>query len=551
MTKRIFRSILLTAVLAVLLASWMLFSTLYSVYEQRIVAGLRTEALCIAEALEHVPDELEYLQDLELESRVTLISANGAVRYDSRADVILLDSHESRPEVAQALMAGMGESRRYSDTLSEMSIYHALRTGNGDVLRVGVTVSSSLGMMMDIAPQVAVVLILLILMSLVIARVLSSSIVEPVNQLNLDAPLENEVYEELAPLLNRMEQQNLQIQRHVRALSRAHGELRAIIDNMREGLILLDRHGEIMAINGSAATLFGISAASAQGSAFGRITDQPELNSLVSDALQGLSGDALYPRDRNTYRVYASPVYREERTHGAVLLILDVTERFAAEASRREFTANVSHELKTPLTTISGFAEIIRDGIARAEDAPAFAGRIHKEAQRLLALVNDILALSRLDEKQGLGDKEPVSLQTMLSQLLADFLPRADEKQIRLSLEGSDCLVEGYPLMLRELFHNLIDNAIKYTPRQGSVTVTLLQMNGRAACRVSDTGVGIPHEHQARVFERFYRVDKSHSRQTGGTGLGLAIVKHVAEAHHAELTLVSTPGQGTAVTVRF
>ena len=265
----------------------------------------------------------------------------------------------------------------------------------------------------------------------------------------------------------------------------------------------------------------------------------------------------VLPRDSRTYRIFASPVLRADKVRGVVLLALDISAHYAAEASRREFTANVSHELKTPLTSISGYAEIIESGIAKQEDVPAFAGKLRTEAKCLVALVNDILQLSRLDEKQGLGVKEHVALLPMLEGLAESFAPIASEKGVALSVEGPDAAVEGYPVLLRELFHNLIDNAVKYTPVGGSVTVQLSRQEGHVCCTVQDTGIGIPQEHQPHVFERFYRVDKSHSRQTdsgapvGGTGLGLAIVKHVAEVHQAQVMLESRPQEGTAVSVVF
>ena len=259
----------------------------------------------------------------------------------------------------------------------------------------------------------------------------------------------------------------------------------------------------------------------------------------------------VLPRDNRTYRIFASPVLREDKVRGVVLLALDISARYAAEASRREFTANVSHELKTPLTSISGYAEIIESGIAKQEDVPAFAGKIRAEAKRLVALVNDILELSQLDEKQGLSAKEHVALLPLLNALADGFAPIAAEKGVALSVEGCDATVEGYPVLLRELFHNLIDNAIKYTPAGGSVNVQLSRQEGHIRCTVKDTGIGIPEEHQAHVFERFYRVDKSHSRQTGGTGLGLAIVKHVAEVHQAQVKLISGIEEGTTVSVTF
>ena len=557
MSKKIFRSILLTAVLAIFLASALLVGALYNVYEARISEELRMEAAYIVRALDVAADDLDYFAGILPTTRVTLIGPDGAVIYDSEADESHMDSHAQRPEVIAALENGIGESKRYSDTLSEMTIYYARRTANGNVLRIASTRSSVLGLFLSIAPQIAVMLLTVAALSLLIARFSARQIVQPINDLNLDAPLKNNIYDELAPLMTRMDHQREQIRQQMRDLSRAHADLNAIMQNMREGLILLDRESRILSINPSALRIFGVKGVLAPSADLQRICRDAPVIEITEAALTGESGDTVLMRNDRTYRVFASPVLREGKVRGAVLLTLDVSARYAAEASRREFTANVSHELKTPLTSISGYAEIIESGIAKAEDVPVFAGKIHQEARRLVALVNDILDLSRLDEKQGLGAKEPVALLPMMTALEESFRPIAAEKGIALSVEGSSATVEGYPSLLRELFHNLIDNAIKYTPAGGSVTVTLAQAEGHPVCTVADTGIGIPQEHQPHIFERFYRVDKSHSRATGSgspagsTGLGLSIVKHVAEVHHAQVTLRSTPGEGTAVSVRF
>ena len=551
MTKRIFRSILLTAVLALLLTSALLVGTLYRVYETRISAELRMEAEYIVRALDMTQDDLGYFADLSSTNRVTLIAPDGSVLYDSNADETRMDNHAQRPEVQSAWETGTGESTRYSDTLSEVTLYHARRTIEGNVLRIASTRSSVLGVFLNVAPQIMVMLLMVAGLSLLIARFASRQIVQPINELNLDDPLENEVYDELAPLMTRMDKQHAQIRQQMRDLSKAHADLNAIMANMREGLVLVDRENRILSINDSAAAIFSAEAASVIGRDVLTLCRNAAVLEIVKAAQMGFSGDTILPLNENTYRLFASPVLRENEVRGVVLLVLDISAQYAAEASRREFTANVSHELKTPLTSISGYAEIIETGIAKPADVPMFAGKIRTEAKRLVALVNDILELSRLDEKQGLGEKEPVALLPMLHALVEDFRPMAWEKEIVLTVEGEAAVVKGYPLLLRELFTNLIDNAIKYTPEGGSVQVRLSQSEGQICCTVQDTGIGIPKEHHAHVFERFYRVDKSHSKQTGGTGLGLAIVKHAAQVHQAQVELESQPGEGTLVRVVF
>ena len=551
MTKRIFRNILLTSVMALLLTSALLVGTLYNVYESRISAELRTEAEYIVRALDTMDDDLSFLRGLTLNHRITLISPDGVVLYDSAADEARMDSHAERPEVSDALVTGTGESKRYSDTLSDITTYYARRTANGNVLRIASTRSTLVGLFLDVAPQIVVMMLMVAALSLLIARFSARQIVQPINELNLDKPLENDIYDELAPLLTRMDRQHMQIRQQMHDLARAHADLNAVMQNMREGLVLIDKSDRIISINGSAMKVFGVRGIIAPEADLLTICRESSIIEIVKEAQQGRSDDTVFVRGDHTYRIFASPVLREEKVRAVVLLALDVSARYAAEASRREFTANVSHELKTPLTSISGYAEIIASGIAKNEDIPVFAGKIHAEAKRLVALVNDILDLSRLDEKQGLGNKENVPLLPMLKGLEESFRPIAQEKDIEVRVEGSNATVEGYPTLLRELFHNLIDNALKYTPAGGNVTVTLSQEGGHPICTVADTGIGIPKEHQPHVFERFYRVDKSHSRQTGGTGLGLAIVKHVAEVHHADVKLESEPGKGTKMIVTF
>ncbi|MBQ3574042.1 MAG: PAS domain S-box protein [Clostridia bacterium] len=551
MGKRIFRNMVLIAILTVLLSTAVIVPSLYTAHENRMSSALRQEAGIIADALELAEDDPVYLEQLDTESRISLISADGTVLFDSAADAARMENHADRPEFVQALESGSGESTRASETLAETTIYYALRMENGAVLRISDTRSSMLGTFLKVLPMIAGMLLCIVLIAFLIARQTARRIVKPINELNLDDPLENDAYDELAPLLTRMERQHIQIHQHVKALENARAELAAIMDNMREGMILLDKNSAILSMNKSAMRIFGVSEEEHIGRNLLSVSRDADLHDLAAAALRGEGGNLMMNRNNRHYRIYASPVIQQAKVRGVVLLVLDVTERFAAEESRREFTANVSHELKTPLTSISGFAEIIRDGIAQPQDIHHFAGMICKESARLIALVNDILELSQLDEKQNLGQKVKVFLMPMLRSLSNDFAIPAQKKNLTLTLSGDAAEVEGYPTLLREMFFNLIDNAIKYTPEGGKIAVSVENTEKQLVCRVSDNGIGIPKEHQAHVFERFYRVDKSHSRQTGGTGLGLAIVKHVAQIHGAEIHLDSQPGRGTKIGISF
>lgn len=551
MAKRIFRNVVQTSIIAVLLTAALIVSAMYSVYEKSMESELRQEAGYIIRALEMTDDEQAYFQDFHSDNRITLITSDGTVIYDSAADAAQMENHAERPEVAQAFSAGHGESTRTSETVSEVTIYYAQRMNDDMVLRIANTRSSIIGAFAGVMPLIIGMLLCVVLVSLLIARRAAKRIVDPINALNLEQPLENEAYDELAPLLTRMEKQHIQIHEHVNALENARAELAAIMANMREGMILLDANDHILSMNESAARIFGTASDTHIGQNLLAVSRDANLHELVQSAFHGEGSNMLMNRNGRHYRIYASPVMQNAIVRGTVLLVLDVTERFAAEESRREFTANVSHELKTPLTSISGFAEIIRDGIAQPQDVSHFAGMICKEAARLISLVNDILELSQLDEKQNFGRKENVALLPLLQELIDDFTALAQKKNLSLILSGHEAQIEGYPLMLREMFFNLIDNAVKYTPDHGTVSLEIKKEGNAVRCTVADTGIGIPKEHQAHVFERFYRVDKSHSRATGGTGLGLAIVKHISQIHHAELTLHSIEGKGTSVTLSF
>lgn len=551
MARRIFRNIALVSVLAVLLSAALIVPTLYRAYEESMCTELMQEARIIAGVLQNEGDEASFLQTLPADSRITLIAPDGEVLFDNWADALHMENHARRPEIQQALQNGAGQSTRASDTLSEITLYCALRTNDGKILRIGSTRRSIIGTFVNMLPLIGGMLMGIALLSILIARKAARKIVEPINALDLDHPLENEAYDELAPLLTRMHRQREEIKQHMQALESARAELAAIMANMREGMVLLSQEQTVLSMNESAARIFNIPAERAIGQKLCVVDRSADLAGLTQRCLAGQRCSIDMQRGERQYELFINPVLCESGVRGIVILVLDVTERYAAEKSRREFTANVSHELKTPLTSISGFAEIIRDGIAQPQDIPHFAGMICKESARLIALVNDILELSRLDEKQGLPAWESVSLQPLLGALVQDLSLAAQKKRLNVRLSCEECAVCGDPILLRELFFNLLDNAIKYTPEGGCIDITAAPEGGKIACAVSDSGIGIPAEHLPHIFERFYRVDKSHSRQTGGTGLGLAIVKHIALLHGAQLELSSKEGRGTKISVRF
>ena len=551
MSARIFRNIVLTALISVLLTAGIIMISMYTVYEERISSDLKLEAGYIRHALELTENDTEYLKGLGTENRITLIDAEGTVLFDNRASHAQMENHSGRPEIIAALEQGYGMSTRNSDTVSQVTIYYAEKTTDGTIIRIASTRSSVLGAFIKVLPLMIALLQCMIVASILIARKTAQRIVAPINALNLDQPLENETYDELAPLLTRMNQQKEQLYTHVDQLEKARYELATLMENMREGFLLIDKNETVLSMNQSAGRIFGLEADRCIGQNLLFVYRDAELQRVAQAALHGEDGNFSLKHNERYYLVYLSPVSKEQEIQGAVMLVLDVTERYAAEESRREFTANVSHELKTPLASISGAAEIIRDGIAQQQDIPHFAGMICKEASRMITLVNDILELSQLDEQKSLGPKETVELMPMLEELIADFALSAQKKNQKVELIGENAEIQGYPTLIREMAFNLIDNAVKYTPEGGKISVSV-EHNADGVClQVADNGIGIPAQHQAHVFERFYRVDKSRSRATGGTGLGLAIVKHVAQVHNATLTLNSKENVGTTMSVFF
>ena len=534
MTGKIFRSTLLV-VLAVLCISGGLFSgLLYRYYEEQSFELLSQEARKLSQSMEYTD-----LSNLRTADRVTLIGQDGTVLYDSAAETGQMDNHLSRQEVAQALANGSGQSSHYSTTMLQKNLYYALRLSNGQVLRLSRVQSSLgamlLGMLWPIVLTAAVLLGAAALLSLRLARQITS----PINAISLDDP--QDCYPELAPLTGRLRQQNVTIRQQMDELSRRMREFSAITENMSEGMLLVDGHGCVLSENHSAAQLMPQALRQKTGA----------LSEAVQEALAGRRCERLITQGDRSLSVMANPVTAEGQVAGAVALILDVTEREQREQLRREFSANVSHELKTPLTSISGFAELMQQGLVPPEKMKEFSGDILRESNRLIGLVEDIINLSRLDEGGGGMDWEQVDLYALCRDVISRLAPAAEKKGVTVTLSGEVQMLRGVWQVLQEMVYNLCDNAIKYNREGGRVTVTVSCRDGRPVLTVADTGIGIPYEHQSRVFERFYRVDKSHSRAIGGTGLGLSIVKHGAALHDAVIDLESTPGLGTTITVRF
>ena len=550
MTKKIFRSTVAVG-LAVLAASLVIImSALYSYFGKLQEQQLKDE-LSIAAAAMAEGDGTSYLTRLDSDNyRITWLRADGVVIYDTRADAATMENHAQREEVRQALANGAGESSRYSNTMLTKMLYYAQRLPDGTVLRLSASrVTAGAVLLGMLQPILLVIAAALILSGLLASRV-SKRIVEPLNRLDLEHPLENEAYEELSPLLRRLEHQRRQIDQQMGALRRRSEEFEQITASMTEGLVLLDNSGTVLSINPAATRLLEITP-NCLGADFGVANRNAAISALVEKALTGEKAEENVALTGGEYLAAASPVRSDGAVFGVVLLLFDVTQKQKAEALRREFTANVSHELKTPLHAISGYAELMKDGLVPPEDTRHFAEKIYGEAQRMIDLVEDTLRLSRLDE--GAADMQwaPIDLYETAKSAMQELTAPAELKNVSIQLEGTKTVIQGIPQLVSGIVFNLMDNAVKYNKDGGLVIVRLGEEKGQAVLTVTDTGIGISPEHQERVFERFYRVDKSHSKEIGGTGLGLSIVKHAALILGAAIELDSTVGKGTIVTVRF
>ncbi len=553
MKKKIFSNASVLIIVSVVLSFAVTGFFLYG----RILTNMKTtvgeECRFLANAMEAAQGDSAYLKKLceGIESRVTFIDGTGQVIFESQASGEALDNHGDRPEVIEAAGDGTGSDVRYSDTLAKQTFYYAMKLSDGSVLRVARTTDSVLKNMASGFGAMAVTTLAIIVLAVVLAKKTAKRMVEPLNNLNLNEPLENKIYEELEPLLVRLDKQNKKISEQMERLRQNQEEYLAITEHMKDGLIVMNRE-VVLSINTAATKLFEVRREECVGHSIVTVSRNEALKAVLASVFAG--NDTQRPADIHgrAYHIFGNPVLDSAgNVTGAVIFILDVTEKQKAEMMRREFSANVSHELKTPLMSISGYAEIMKNGLVRPENMKNFAGRIFDEASRLSTLVGDIIKLSRLDEADGTLPTETVDLYEMACETKEQLFMSAEKNHITVEVSGSSARMTGVPQVLGEMLYNLCDNAIKYNRPGGHVWMDVRCDGDCVVLKVADDGIGIAKEHQERIFERFYRVDKSHSKETGGTGLGLSIVKHGAMLHNAGMDIESTPGQGTRLKFIF
>lgn len=534
-------------VLAVGLAAVM--GILYSNFDGQMRKELSKEAAYLAYGVEQ--QGVDYLKNIKDKSaRITYIDQDGTVLFDNEADVSEMKNHSDRTEFQKAEKYGAGESSRYSDTLSEKTIYYALRLKDGTVLRVSGTQDSVLALVENLIFSLCGLLCLMLILSGIMASAISKRIVKPINELDLESPEENRIYEELSPLLSKIHRQNREIQNQLELAKQQQEEFALITENMQEGLIVIDKYTMILSANSSAWNLFHMDRG-CQGESVYCLDREEEFRHAIEQVLSGEHTELVLKLNGSDIQLIANPVIRDKKTEGAVVLLVNVTEKLERESLRREFSANVSHELKTPLTSISGFAEIMQSGLVKCEDIPQFAGRIYKESQRLLQLVEDVIQISQLDEEKTSYTWEPVDVYQVCKNAFESLKEKTKRLNVHLYICGEYMKMEAVRTLLEEAVYNVCDNAIKYNRNDGSVSVFLTQTAQEIQIVVKDTGVGITKEDQDRVFERFYRVDKSHSKEIGGTGLGLSIVKHAVGALKGSVMLRSEEGNGTEICMKF
>ena len=541
----------LLALVTILLSSLLVTIVYYANSDARMKSEVREETRFVRGAVELSGQD--YLATVEnTANRITLIDTDGTVLYDNQADPATMENHSNREEFQEASTAGAGEATRISDTIAEQTFYYAVKLQNGQVLRVAATTDSVFAAVLAVLPWILGVEVLVAVCTVLFSNFLTKKIVAPINRLDLDHPADNEIYDELSPLLGKISRQNEVIALQMKSLREKQEEFTSITENMSEGFLVLDNNTDILSYNTSALRLLGAETVPAESHVSALALNRSAgFRSAVDGALAGKRSEQLVRQGGRCCQVMANPVLRDGEVEGAVVVILDITEREERENLRREFTANVSHELKTPLTSISGFAEIIKNGIVKPEDIPRFAGNIYEESQRLVTLVDDILNLSRLDEADVQLEREDFDLSSLARDVAGRLKASAKKNGVVITVIGDKAEINGVKSIVDEMVFNLVDNAVKYNKQNGRVTVTVDSSSDGTALTVTDTGIGIPQADVDRVFERFYRVDKSHSKEIGGTGLGLSIVKHGAAFHNAKVSLQSTEGEGTTVRLVF
>lgn len=543
MTKRIFKSIFVVSLLVLAGSTGLTLSILYHYFGNQLEKELRTEAAYLAIAVEK--EGLEAFESLPAQAeRVTYVDKDGTVLFDNLADSRDMENHGQREEIQEAREKGFGTAVRNSHTLSRKTMYYAMKLEDGTILRVSSVQYNVPALLGGMVQPVLIMLVAMTALAAWIASRVSRHIVEPVNALDLEHPEENQVYDEIAPLLTKINRQQKSLKHEIAEAKRQQEEFSIITENMEEGFLVIDAHTEVLSYNSSALRLLGAGTQNGRQSVL-TLNRSEGFQNLIERVLEGKHMVTNLDFQGRSCQVAANPVWQEDKVTGAVIVILDVTERMRGEQMRREFTANVSHELKTPLTSISGFAEIINDGFVKPEDTKKFAGRIFKEAQRLITLVNDVIKISQLDEGKFFCEKEAVDLYEAAREILKRLEERAKENNIHLYLYGPHVKVNTVRVILEEVLYNLCDNGLKYNKQNGSLTVTISEDAENVKIAVEDTGIGISEEDKMRIFERFYRVDKSHSKAIGGTGLGLSIVKHGSMFLGADVKVESALGEGS------
>lgn len=546
MRKKIF-TLTIAIILTVLLLSFgVITDVLYNHFTTVSVNQLKDELTLAAQGVEL--SGIDYLKSVsENNYRLTLISDDGTVIYDTKSNETEMDNHLDREEIRKAFEEGEGSATRHSDTLGEKTLYEAKRLKDGSVLRISVSLAEVWVLLVGMIYPLAVIFVISVIIAFVLANRVSKSIVKPLLKLDLEHPADNNTYEELSPVLTEIRRQHGKIKEQMMKLSEQNDEFSQIISSMSEGLILLNEQGSIIAINRTARKIFGAKD-DAVGTDFLTLDRSPELSCAITEAEKNSHSEIMLSKNGREYQFNISRIKSEGKTLGTLILGFDITEKAFAERNRQEFTANVSHELKTPLQSIIGSAELLQNGLVKPEDTARFIGNIKNEATRLVSLINDIIRLSQLDEKAE-PTRESIDLTAIANEVVEVLTPSSEEKKIKLSLECDNITLNGVRRYIYEIIYNLCDNAIRYNKEGGKVDIAIKKRGKSTVITVADTGIGIPAEHQARVFERFYRVDKSHSKETGGTGLGLSIVKRAVMLHNGKVELTSTVGEGTTVKV--
>lgn len=553
MTKRIFKNTILIIFAVIVLCGVFIIGVLYKYFNKELMDEMHQEIRFIAKGVEL--QGMDYLEAFDgMDTRITWVASDGEVVYDNQVDITTMDNHSDRKEIKDALISSSGKSTRYSSTLSEKRVYQAQRLSDGSVIRISYVQKTILMLIFGMIQPILILIILALGLAGFLAYRLSKQIIEPLEQIDLDNPDESVVYEEMAPFVRKIIYQNSQIAQTMDILKAQQDEFKLITENMQEGFIVVDRDSKILSHNTSALRIFNAEQ-NVENKKVLMINRTHEFQEMVNQALSGVHIEKIIPIGERIYNIYINPVFADSGENksvaGAVIIATDVTEREQREELRREFSANVSHELKTPLTSISGIAEIIKSGIVEAKDVPEFAEKIYDEAKRLITLVEDIIKLSQLDESGLAMAKEDVNLYGLCGEVVKQLTPVAKLNNVSIDLEGSTAFIYGVKPVIREMIFNLCDNGIKYNKDGGSVLVSVEDTAEETLVSVKDTGIGIPIDQQDRIFERFYRVDKSHSKEIGGTGLGLSIVKHGALIHGARIKVESVPNQGTSVTIAF